>query len=80
MFKLHFIYCLISTFLFNESKTNYRGASRNDLSWLKGWHIIMLNKDKTFTIFLFIPCNFFVYLFEVFQSVFHVALLDMQFH
>jgi hypothetical protein len=32
--------------------------SRNGLSWLKGWHIIMLHKDKTFTMFLLILCIF----------------------
>lgn len=41
------------------------------------WHIIMLNKDKTFTMFLLILCFFLVYLFEVFQLVFHVTLLDI---
>jgi len=35
----------------------------------------MLNKDKTITMFL--PYVFFVYIFEVFQLVFHVALLDI---
>jgi hypothetical protein len=35
----------------------------------------MLNKDKTITMFL--P-YFFVYIFEIFQLVFHVALLDIR--